>query len=248
MFNFVDRRKLFNLTVGRSRFDPSILGGLVLHFDFSDKNTLQLDTNNRVLSVSETQFSGIRQAQQINATNNRPTYIEQLINNRAALSFNGNADFLNLAPTLTLNGEYTIFIVAASRNNTELRGLLSTTGGFPTVYQQTDLEFLGSDFGATFQTVNWPNYNQLSNIVLQRDAGDIVYGQTTQTNYTVLNNSNPITGTLTTEYIGGNFGSNPTYETWYGAIGEIIIYDKFLDQGQLKKINDYLYFKWGIAQ
>ena len=58
MYNFVPRKRLFDLTKGRNKFNPNITDGLVLHFDFSDKNTLQLDESKRVISASETKFGG----------------------------------------------------------------------------------------------------------------------------------------------------------------------------------------------
>jgi hypothetical protein len=122
------------------------------------------------------------------------------------------------------------------------------------------------DYGRTDGTIALFNQQGTSTIATYRVTGPLANNAiTTSTPFMAVSQYNGAnaflwyTGTAGTSTGGastGNFGitkygignqANPTSETWYGYIGEVIIYNNALSTSQRQQVEAYLAWKWGFV-
>ncbi|MFZ9470761.1 MAG: hypothetical protein ACO26G_06935, partial [Rickettsiales bacterium] len=196
-----------------------------------------------------------------------PTYVDLAINNLPALKFINNIEmrseniFLN---DIFSSDQATIFLV---QNN--FNGDLTTTtiswvptsnnldGGSETarisVFAQTsnlvifDYGVAGGATANRVATLNLNSFNDKNKIISflkNSNNSDL------RINYdeTVIANSSAtasVSASLSAPFIVGKFRTNSDY-FFNGNIGEIIIFDRALNENERNKIEDYLGEKWGI--
>lgn len=197
----------------------------------------------------------------------QPTYIDNAINNLPALKFVNDIElrsdniFLN---DIFSSDQATIFLV---QNN--FSGDLTTTtiswvptsnnldGGSETarisVFAQTS-NLVIFDYGiaggaaanrvTTSTLTDFNNKNKIISFLKNSNNSDLRINY----NETVIANSGAVatvSASLSAPIIVGKFRTNSDY-FFNGNIGEIIIFDRALNENERKKIEDYLGEKWGI--
>lgn len=197
----------------------------------------------------------------------QPTYVDLAINNLPALKFINNIEmrseniFLN---DIFSSDQATIFLV---QNNFSGDTSTTTISWVPTannldngsensrisIFAQTSNTVI-FDYGvaggatanrvATSTLTNFNNKNTIISFLKNSNNSDlrINYNETVIANSSAVAN---VSASLSAPFIVGKFRTDSNY-FFNGNIGEIIIFDRALNENERKKIEDYLGEKWGI--
>lgn len=226
-----------------------IPSGLYAHYDFSDVSTLYSDvalkgrvaaTGAAIGSVADKSGNG-HDLTRGGASGTEPTYTTAVINNLSIARFDGTADYLKtIATDLTVAQPFTIAAVL-SRSSTATTDVY--VAGSVTEFQGT---------ATASQQVQMDAGTALSTGTLATTAG-IAVGYANGASSKVYWNGGAGTGgaggagNLTTAsllYVG----SNATPGNYHvGDIGEVLIFDKLLNVGDINQVGTYLSRKWGLA-
>ena len=197
---------------------------------------------------------------------NKPTYVDNAINNLPALKFANDIELRseNLALNDFLSSDQaTIFIV---QNNFSGDIYTTTISWIPTANNQdggSELARLnisaqegdavlidyGSGGGASVRTssaslTNFLNKDKIISFV-KNSANVNLRINFDETSKTSTSATSVLSASLSAPFIVGRFRASNDY-FFNGYIGEIIIFDRALNESERKKIEDYLSEKWGI--
>jgi len=201
------------------------------------------------------------------ASDKQPTYVDNAINNLPALKFTNDIELRseNLALNDFLSSDQaTIFLV---QNNFGTNIYSATINWIVTANNlDTDTEVsrfvvhatqengkIMFDFGSCCTTSARTSTNPLSNFLNKNKILSFVKNSSNsnlRVNFdeTSVNNNSAsasVSASLSAPFIVGRFRTTDSYY-FTGYIGEIIIFDRALNESERKKIEDYLSEKWGI--
>jgi prepilin-type N-terminal cleavage/methylation domain-containing protein len=236
----------------------NLIDGLTLWLEttseesFETKNIIDNASINKWVGINKRRQDG--NATQINSVN-QPKYAIKGINELPALSFNGSSSYFNLPDGVIPFGDssYTIFIVSkpeGTGNQTLVFG-----GSYGVNYSCNSIRYNGNGqlmnywWGTgVFTTINLPSAGQ-SNVI------SFTYNTTSSIIDSYINGSIGTPFTTTTDRISpstnnligvrGSTGA-PAGDWMQGKIGEIIIFDRNLEDDERKDVELYLSKKWRI--
>ncbi len=180
----------------------------------------------------------------------RPRYLASAINGLPAVNFDGSTDFLGYDGTSIANSNYSIFVVEQRRNGLDDRYFLAGAVGGVT---NQNLHF-GYRFNNTLTIDQWGNNTDIavptfSNLTPRLHA--LRFGKSIGRNY-YLNGQGPLINCVTVacqtpliSYISAQIGGRNS-EKYFGDIGEVIIFKKYLTNEERISVEKYLKSKWGI--
>ncbi len=190
------------------------------------------------------------QGTKINAiSSGEPAYTTGTMNKLPAIDFDGDNDnFEFSSSTFSTNDNFSIFIVTnIDTASVAFSTLLSQKGGTGTgrqILQLNTNKRLSSQLGGSSITGNAPSF--------EPEIINLNNNNTQANNLTIYQNGvQTISGnTSNDEGANGNFviGENHNNEQDMDfSVGELIIYDRFLNDEERQSIENYLSKKWGIA-
>ncbi len=189
--------------------------------------------------------------------NKQPQYIENAINSLPVLRFDGSGDYLDYSANELINSDYSIFVVEQRRSNKSSNYFI---GGTSAAVGANSLILLG------YSSDNQIWHNQISNgyradvnsysnpiPVIHSFRFSSVVGKNYYSNGVikatcVTVGSNPICVKGLASYPHPKIGVFITTPSSYfnGDIGEIIIYNKYLNDTERLDVEKYLSKKWKI--
>ncbi|MEZ6048319.1 MAG: LamG-like jellyroll fold domain-containing protein [Planctomycetaceae bacterium] len=170
------------------------------------------------------------------------------MNDHPALHFSGDQQFLNLEGQVLHDQSFSIFAVVTDENTGAHREIFSNWSG--SEGNSTTSVFLGSTGSGTFRLSDdfaaSPPYPEPHEHFLVA-AINSEYDATIFLNATEqISKSSPLQSrNLSTQYVIGQQG-NINGEFWKGNIAELIIYNRDLEQGELKQVEQYLMQRYQI--
>jgi len=181
---------------------------------------------------------------------NAPTYTEKKINNLPALVFDGASNYLTFDGTAIASSNYTLVIVEQRSNNSSTNYFISGNGtlgsnkvphfGYRTNTSITFAQF-GNDLNASVPAYTY----QIPRIHIFRFNS--ATGKNLYINGTVFINSTTASAKNgLTSYESAQIGRYTTTAYYTGDIGEIAIFNKYINDDERKDIEQYLGKKWGI--
>jgi len=228
---------------GTQPFNPFKYPNLVDHFDFSNKNTLQIDSNNKTYKVSScARRNALRSWMRTKA----PVFTARAMGNRPGLLFRG-PDYSRFVRKISFTGEYTTLIVLRAVEILPLRGYFLNNKTKDYVLQGTKSSALyvkGSDTDSLDNhTIDFitPNVNKL--LVVRRFGNGTVGYFDGSTNQPLFNGSVQ-NGLVEITHLGGI--DKLDLAGWRGAIGEIAFWERALTDEELKEIKSDLTKKWEL--
>jgi|GEM_PF-4306931 len=234
-------------------------GGLQLWLDSSDYSTLYSDSS---CSISSAVNGGVscwkdKSGYARNATaGDAPTYKTNAQNGKPVLEFNGTSNYLTVSTSLlnSLSSDVTMFIIAS----TSLVKNSSIIDSYPDrASPRFNLHMPWSD-----NNIYWDagNNNAGGEVTASWNAGYTgnyyvwsFSGSSALSNISITQNGTIIgTSAGSTSFNFGtsynlDIGANRPSSFYKGNIGEILIYNRTLNQPENDRVNRYLANKWGIA-
>ena len=232
---------------GQTYFLPTQITGCSLWLDAADSSTVILS------GVNVTQWNDKSgNAANATASGNGILYTQSAINSKPAILLPGNSTYTFFTGTSisgTLN--QAIFIVTTTISGiTQYSRLLSFGGA-------GDYNSLGN------MVVGW---NSPGGVLIERNGiflpstNALVYSTPFITSSVIsgtsvlgyINGTNTLTGTTTStnfthsQYEIGSYTNGGGY-TWYGYVGEVIIYNSAILDTQRQQVESYLAQKWGLV-
>lgn len=224
---------------GGGGFVPSDIAGRILHLDPSDAGSVTLNVS-AVSAIDDLSAVGVSVTQATSAR--QPAYISAAINGLNAMRFTAaSSHFLDVAST-TIPASHTVFIVMTrATSGIHSVGLGNASGQlYPVwwfadnvIYQGSNTSFTthGSASTATGTFILTTRRNGTSQIRVRRN-GSTVADVTTGAGVTsAASGSWVYLGRTASAYTGGD-------------IGELIVYDTALSDGDVNAVEAYLDAKW----
>lgn len=238
-----------SVTVTRPAFTPNVISGLAAWFDAADLASLTLDGSNNVSQWND-KSGNARHAAQATAAN-RPAYLTNQLNGRAAVRGNGSSTFLSFTGA-DLSAGYTLLAVYDIAS-TSASGIF---GQYPASGTGNGIAFWSGlcRTGRSGATVSFPT--GIPTAAGTPVATVITFDGTNPTaNVAFLANWNATdrTGTATqiagtpaagTAYVGA---VNPSDSPSSANIYEIAIYNRQITTAERTLLTQYVTSKWGIA-
>lgn len=229
-------------------FSPRNIAGCSLWLDAADSSTITLSSGANVSTWNDKSGN----AANATASGNGLIYTQSAINSKPAILLPGNSTYAFFTGTSisgTLN--QAIFIILTTISGiTQYSRLLSFGGA-------GDYNSLGN------MVVGW---NSPGGVLIERNGiflpstNALVYSSPFITSSVIsgtsvlgyINGTNTLTGTTTStnfthsQYEIGSYTNGAGY-TWYGYVGEVIIYNSAISDTQRQQIESYLAQKWGLT-
>ncbi len=182
-----------------------------------------------------------------------PTYTKNAMNGLPALRFNGSTQFLTFDGTGIVNSDYTIVVVEQRRSSQPANYFIGgINGDFSIGYSETTTVIFDTNDG-NIQLFTVPAYSspipkinifRFSSITSITDNRDYYLNGTLMPWYSF---GTPILNAVTDVYDGAQIGRNWDVFYYNGDIGEIIIFNKYLNDDERKSVEKYLSQKWSIT-
>lgn len=235
-------------------FDPRAISGIGGWFDATDASTYTLDTG--VTEWRCKAVSGQKWTQTTGAS--QPTINSSGIGGKAALSFSGSSQWMNLG-SQTIGGNdlfasagnpFSVYIVCRSTTAAGGGKTLFAKGG-GTISTRTFQLFQSNELLSSI--VRGTNTNSSTNIFPQLTDGvcRLVWDGSAITaafNSNTLSVTNGTAASVESENItlGCRTASSPSI-FWVGLIGEVIFYGKAISSAEQSALFSYLNAKWGLS-
>lgn len=235
---------------------PSDINNLSLHFDFTDASTMSVAGDGKVSSVNDKSVNGLRLVQ--TAASKQPVFTQNVFSDQAALQFNGgqsltfdDLDWDGVSPfvpdNFTSSGEYTVFIVTKTdRSASEARFYLGASND--QVFEgHTSNKFAyraANTGGSDTTTIDWTfSFNPVV-VTSTRNTSNIVKAGLNDSVLSNMFNEAAQAGDRIIATVGAR---NPNAFHWFGAIAEIIVYNRELTDSEREQIYNYIYRKYNIT-
>ncbi len=181
-----------------------------------------------------------------NTTDSQPIYIKNAINGLPVLRFDGANDYLSYNGTALANSNYSIFVVEQRRSGKNGNYFIGGSGSA----DNTNL-LLGYRFNSTITHAQYNNDYDVSIIPTYSSPIPRIHsfrfsssiGKDYSLNGVIKSNYNNNVGLLS--YNGTVIGSALNL-FFNGDIGEIIIFNKYLNDSEKRVVEEYLSNKWKI--
>ena len=189
-------------------------------------------------------------------TANQPKYVEKLINNLPALQFDNQQmlaiDNLKISELVSSN-QATIFMVQNSLIGDASTSAFGWNSGSYRLLTHTGDGSVVFDFGvccsgsSRLQTASISNFLNRNIIITYRKnlSKNDIYVNLNERTASSSASTDSIPGDLTGTFAIGKFPPDNFY-WFYGFIGEFIVFDRALTDGEKLKIEQYLSDKWSI--
>ena len=228
------------------RWSPLVPGGCQLWLDATDSSTLTLSGSNVTQWRDK---SG--NAANATASGNGLFYTQSAINSNYAVLLPGNSPYVYFTGASTSGTIYNaVFIVATTISGITQYARLFSFGG------SSDYNSIGN------MVIDW---NSPGGIIIERNqiitpsTNPLVYSTPFITSTVIsgtsalgyINGSNTLTGTTTStnftysQYELGSYTGFSAY-SWFGYVGEVIVYNSLISDPQRQQVEGYLAWKWGI--
>lgn len=180
----------------------------------------------------------------------QPAYYENCINNLPCVRFNGSSTFLQFDGNSLKDSDYSLFVVeqrrADSNDNYFIGGSdTSNLGSLCVGYDPSMMFFMSHGTGSAAQTATFGSFTSLVSRI-----HEITFIKGISNNYKYYRSGlNIITGTQSAlaSYDSANLGYCAAYSGYYnGDIGEVIIFNRKVNESERKAIENYLSRKWKI--
>jgi Tfp pilus assembly protein FimT len=184
---------------------------------------------------------------------NAPIYKPNSINNLPTLLFNGTSNYLSFDGSGIANDNYTVIIVEQRLDNGSNRYFISgnpsaTTNRNLTLGYKTNTSITFSQTNNDYVITVPGYYAPVPAIHIFR------FSSTIGKNYYLNGNLQTLTGCCGTpvatkgleDYSGAQIGRFATTNYYYGNIGEIVIFNKYVNDEEMNEIKLYLSKKWMI--
>ena len=228
------------------RWSPLTPGGCQLWLDATDSSTLTLSGSNVTQWRDK---SG--NAANATASGNGLFYTQSAINSNYAVLLPGNSPYVYFTGASTSGTIYNaVFIVATTISGITQYARLFSFGG------SSDYNSIGN------MVIDW---NSPGGIIIERNqiitpsTNPLVYSTPFITSTVIsgtsalgyINGSNTLTGTTTStnftysQYELGSYTGFSAY-SWFGYVGEVIVYNSLISDPQRQQVEGYLAWKWGL--
>jgi hypothetical protein len=228
------------------RWSPLVTGGCQLWLDATDSSTLTLSGSNVTQWRDK---SG--NAANATASGNGLFYTQSAINSNYAVLLPGNSPYVYFTGANTSGTIYNaVFIVATTISGITQYARLFSFGG------SSDYNSIGN------MVIDW---NSPGGIIIERNqiitpsTNPLVYSTPFITSTVIsgtsalgyINGSNTLTGTTTStnftysQYELGSYTGFSAY-SWFGYVGEVIVYNSLISDPQRQQVEGYLAWKWGL--
>ena len=228
------------------RWSPLVPGGCQLWLDATDSSTLTLSGSNVTQWRDK---SG--NAANATASGNGLFYTQSAINSNYAVLLPGNSPYVYFTGASTSGTIYNaVFIVATTISGITQYARLFSFGG------SSDYNSIGN------MVIDW---NSPGGIIIERNqiitpsTNPLVYSTPFITSTVIsgtsalgyINGSNTLTGTTTStnftysQYELGSYTGFSAY-SWFGYVGEVIVYNSLISDPQRQQVEGYLAWKWGL--
>ena len=228
------------------RWSPLAPGGCQLWLDATDSSTLTLSGSNVTQWRDK---SG--NAANATASGNGLFYTQSAINSNYAVLLPGNSPYVYFTGASISGTIYNaVFIVATTISGITQYARLFSFGG------SSDYNSIGN------MVIDW---NSPGGIIIERNqiitpsTNPLVYSTPFITSTVIsgtsalgyINGSNTLTGTTTStnftysQYELGSYTGFSAY-SWFGYVGEVIVYNSLISDPQRQQVEGYLAWKWGL--
>ena len=228
------------------RWSPLVPGGCQLWLDATDSSTLTLSGSNVTQWRDK---SG--NAANATASGNGLFYTQSAINSNYAVLLPGNSPYVYFTGASISGTIYNaVFIVATTISGITQYARLFSFGG------SSDYNSIGN------MVIDW---NSPGGIIIERNqiitpsTNPLVYSTPFITSTVIsgtsalgyINGSNTLTGTTTStnftysQYELGSYTGFSAY-SWFGYVGEVIVYNSLISDPQRQQVEGYLAWKWGL--
>jgi hypothetical protein len=221
-------------------------GGAVLHLR-ADRGA-QVDDQGGLVAWADQSEHAHHAAQPDVAA--RPTLVPFALGGRPAIRFSGERQFLSLAGQVLSSQRFTILAVARDRGMGSHREIVSNWNG--SAGNAGTSVFLGTTAGATIRFSDdfvpageWADQDRPA-VLAAVSGGQEAFVR--QNEKLLARRDAPLSPrVLTTPYVIGRQG-NLEGEYWTGEIAELVVYDRALDDAELRAAWDVLSARYGLAQ
>jgi prepilin-type N-terminal cleavage/methylation domain-containing protein len=191
------------------------------------------------------------------AAGNAPTYTENQINNLPALVFDGASNYLTFDGTAIANSDYSVVVVeqrlSSQSNNYYISGNGTATLNY-NLFVGYELENK-SAFGQTSNGYDTSVSDFSSTSIVNRihifrfnpSVGKNYYINGANQTLTEISGGTPSQTTGLVSNNNAQIGRHRSGYYYAGAIGEIAIFNKYINDDERKDIEQYLGKKWGIT-
>lgn len=222
---------------------PLQVTGLTLWYDLQDAATVTV-TSGKVSAIADKSVSANNASQ--GTAGNRPVYNATSLNSNPGMEFDGTTLQLNAGAAFAkLPGTY--FVIAKKSGSLSSKGaVLGGTFAYGPVYLIGDYFYAADASGGG---IEFDSPGITLNTAFMYTG---FYGTNNSDTKMYLNNTNltpfaanthlSAAGLTSVTYIGSD---NANARSFYGSIGEILIYDNLISGADRTKIYNYLKAKWG---
>jgi prepilin-type N-terminal cleavage/methylation domain-containing protein len=187
-------------------------------------------------------------------SDSRPRYITSAINGLPAVNFDGTNDFMSFDGTPLALSDYTVVIVEQRRSSKNSNYMIGGNGtqatnnilalGYRNNNQATFSQY-GNDYNITVNTFSGltPKVH-----IFKFNSSIGKFYSINGVSQTLSSGVNPVPNQGLLSYNNATIGrtENATSASFFGDIGEIIIFKRYLKSTETITITDYLKTKWGI--
>ena len=180
-----------------------------------------------------------------------PSYKTKTINGLPAVVFNGNSQYLNYIGTALVQSDYTVFVVEQRSDNANSSYFMGGTAtdsnsnlslGYKSNTSLTFAQY-SNDYDITVSGYMSPK-PLIHTFRFSSAIGKNYYSN--GVNKTLIASGSAASTTVLTSYAGAQIGRRLTTQYYNGSIGEIIIFNKYLNNDERVDVEKYLSKKWKI--
>ena len=221
-------------------FNPRSISGCALWLDAADAGTLSL--SGTAITQWRDKSSNAYQLNQATA-GNRPTYSNGVVN-----CLSSSQQFLSNAAANVFGNTGTFFITMTSSSGDSSRPFAAANGSFFVLHDTTGVGYYNSSGGAYSTGSTFTNtLGTRSMRMVQRTGAPL--GQYTVNGGAITTNTNSDGAITVAAGIAIGRGISPYGDTSYftGSVCEVLGYTTYLSSNDVRTVEGYLAWKWGLA-
>ena len=245
--NMIKKSRLVKAKSETSSSPVKNMNGLILWYEATMEASTNAATNGTNISVWNDLSPNKTNATQA-TSGNQPQYIDSAINKLPAIKFDGSNDLMNFVGSAIANNNYTIIVVEQRRDGRSNNYFLGGTGSGnnSNLYLgYSDNSHIIHGQTSNYYTINTASYGFFSTPKIHIFTHNSNSGKKYYQNTGSLGSGAETSPKALVNYTGARIGGNSS-NFYYGDIGEIIAFNRTLNDVERSSIENYLAKKWYI--